>query len=1035
MVNNTVLPVTNNSTVIQCLINNNQIQFELDSGSTISTINHKIAHEVGAVVRPTVHRVLGYSGNAVQLCGETQLLINYNNKCFTHKFLVVKSNSVNLFGRDLFTKFNMHITVPSSHQYSYSTVHIPKYSVLREFKDYISDDYVSNVKQTVKLNVLPNAKPVFSKSRSVPVRMKELVKLELNRLVESGKISKVFSSEWASPTVNVLKSDGSVRICGDFSATVNQFLDPVNSTLPSIDEIIANIGNASVFSKIDLANAFLQLPLEDDSKIFTTINTSEGLFRFNYLPFGLSSSPGTFQAFMTKILNNIDNVIVYQDDLLILSANKEQHNVTLHKVLTAIKNAGIKLNIKKSSFFMKEIEYLGFIFSEGSVKPNSDKIRAVLDSPAPTNLKQLQAFLGMSNFYSRFIPNYSHVLGPLYKLLKKGVPFTWDKPQIDSFNSIKRLFAHNNFLKLFNPSLQTMLETDSSGYGIAAVLYQRENSNSEWYPIQFASRSLNPAEINYSNIEREALSVIFGTEKFKKFLLGSKFIIRNDQQPLRKLFAHNASVPTNCSARLQRWSLRISHFNYVFEYSKGSLNVNSDCLSRLPLPESKHECEPYELIFTCNSIDKMPINCKDIQFHTAQDKDLCQLMHYIKYGWPINQSNSNLSKYKNIINQMSITKGCILYHNRVLIPMSLRKNVLDLFHEGHPGICAMKSAARSLIWYHGIDKDICNLVQQCKKCQSVRSKPPQNRTLEWQIPPRPWSRIHIDHFFYNNYICLVVVDALSKYIECEIVPSTSAKDTIDALRIIFSRNGLCDIIVSDNATSFVAETFQKFISMNGITHVTSPPYMPQSNGQAERSVRVIKDMLKKGNFNNDSFKSQLANVLFQYRATPHSVTQIAPSISLNKRKLVCLKDRVNPQYFHFHDLKNKCKTIPQFEVGDKVLALNLREGPKWYNSTIMQKLSANIYNVLVHDLNIIWKRHSNQILMLTATNENNNDDFDNVNDDSQVEWPLVVNPNLVVPNNDNHTNADITSNNDIETVPLRRSQRSVKPPIRYGFDD
>ena len=191
---------------------------------------------------------------------------------------------------------------------------------------------------------------------------------------------------------------------------------------------------------------------------------------------------------------------------------------------------------------------------------------------------------------------------------------------------------------------------------------------------------------------------------------------------------------------------------------------------------------------------------------------------------------------------MTIHKSCILYQDRVFIPPALRQAVLSKFHEHHPGMVAMKSLARALIWYPGMDKDIEQLVRHCRICQSVRAKPPQNMHVSWPPANRPWQRIHIDHFFYENHTCLIVVDSFSKYIEVESVRTVSAKDTIQALRMIFCRNGLPDLLVSDNATSFSAFEFTKFLEDNCVKHVTSPPYMPASNGQAERGVKVIKDL-------------------------------------------------------------------------------------------------------------------------------------------------------------------------------------------------
>ena len=880
------------------------------------------------------------------------------------------------------------------------------HDVLDKFSEYLSSDFQSSVQQPVSLNMLPGATPVFSRARPIPVKLRDQVKLELQRLVETGKLTKVFSSDYASPIVVCFKKNGDVRICGDFSVHINKHLDPVQSPLPTVDDVMSRTGRATVFSQIDLMNAFLQLPLDEVSKQFTTINTSEGLFTYNYLPFGLCASPGIFQAFITKILNGIDDIIVYQDDILILSPDRHSHSKTLHSVLSSLRNAGVKVNSDKCKFFTDEVQYLGHVFSSRGVCPNPDKVKAITSAPAPVNIKQVQAFLGMCNYYSRFIPNFATVLAPLYALLKKNVPFHWGSEQHGCFVQIKRLFQSYTLLKSFDPNHETMLETDSSGYGIAAVLFQRDNTRSPWDLVQCASRTLNAAERNCSNIEREALSIVFGVEKFRHYLLGSKFTICNDQRPLSKLFSHDAGVPSTCSARIQRWKLKLSQFNYVLHYSKGCDNVTSDCLSRMPLLETVEEFEPYELVCAINSIDSSFVTSDQIKQQTDRDPDLVQLKQFIKFGCPDKIVNPTLSKFKSLIPQMTLMRGCIMYNNRVFIPQASRKTVLNQMHEGHPGILGMKSLARSLIWYPGLDKDIELLVKSCPNCQSVRSLPKQSN-IQWPTPSRPWSRIHVDHFQFNDKICLIAVDSLSKYIECEIVASTSVSETMDALRAIFSRNGLCDVLVSDNASCFTAANFQDFLCSNGIKHITPPPYSPSSNGQAERGVRVVKELLKKQNLSG-SFKSRLARALFHYRCVPHSVTQISPCIALNNRRFVARKDRINPNYYPKFESEDKYKLVRQFKVGNKVLALNVREGKKWYPATVVEKIGINVYNVHVFEFDVIWKRHLNQLLAIPDTSD-----------------VVSLEPENVLANQTDHTSEP----------PTRRSVRARNPVSRYGWEN
>ena len=306
----------------------------------------------------------------------------------------------------------------------------------------------------------------------------------------------------------------------------------------------------------------MQLPLDDESKQYAVINTVDGLYQCQFLPYGMTASSGVFQSFITKTLHNIPNLIIYQDDMLILTHDHNSHVKVLRQVLTTLKNAGIKLNIKKCKFFVDSVQYLGHIFDKSGVRPNPDKTRCILEAPAPQNVKQVQAFVCLCNYYSRFIPNFATVMKLLYSLLEKNCTFVWNKPQQDAFESVKNLFKSNSILQHYDPQAQLMLETDAYAYGIGAVLMQRHNAHSDWLPVQFASRTLNAAERNYSN------------------------------------------------------------------------NVNSDCLSRLPLSETVSESEPYEIISTLHALDTDYISCDDIKKHTDLDPDLIVLKCYIKNGFP-----------------------------------------------------------------------------------------------------------------------------------------------------------------------------------------------------------------------------------------------------------------------------------------------------------------------------------------------------------------------------------------------------------------
>ena len=905
-------------------------------------------------LEPTLKKAKSYGNTPIKFLGECKLNVNFNGKTVNHKFLVVNENCTSLLGRDLCEKLNFDISIPSCYK-----IYPIKEDILKKYSYYMSDKFKSKVLEKASLYVNEDATPIYCKARPVPVKMRNMVLQELNRLENEGTISKVKESAWSSPCVNVLKSNNTVRVCGDYSSTLNKNLLVKKYPLPTFEEILGRVGNARYFSRIDLQNAFLQIPLEESSKDYTVINTLNGLYRYNYVPFGVCNSPSIFQAFISKVLCDIDKIVVYQDDILVLTATLDEHLTLLDVVLEKLMKAGLKLNRKKCEFFAKQITYLGHVFDEHGVRPNPEKVRAILDAPEPQNLTQLKSFIGICTFYSRFLANFSSYMEPLYRLLKKGVKFEWKEEQRESFNNFKKLFKNNRVLKLFAPDKPIVIETDASSVGIGAVLMQC--TDNIWHPVTFASRTLNRSEINYSQIEKEALGVIYACEKFRQYVLGSEFVLRNDHLPLRKLFASDNNVPMHCSARLQRWALRLSQFKYKFEYIKGKDNLNSDFLSRFPLTDTIAEEEPYELIFMMTEVDKI-ITYEDIADSTSKDPVLKELKQYIKSGFP-NKLPDTVKEFKQFKADLSILKNCIMYRNRVLIPSALRKKVLELFHRDHPGIVAMKSLIRALVWYPGIDKDTSDLVSSCQVCQEHASRPSQNQFLQWPSTTRAWSRIHIDHFFFEEKIFFVAIDSFSKYIECEIVSSTSTDATIDLLRGIFARNGLPDTLVSDNFAGFVSDDFENFLTANGVEHITIAPYTPASNGQGERAVGVIKNLLKKNK--EGSIRKRLHNSLLYYRTSPQSATGVSPCMALNGRKYITLKDRINPLYRpesntnnDKYNSSNKCNS---FEIGDKVWALNLRSGPKWYKAVVREIRARNVFIVYVGDLDILWKRHSTQL--------------------------------------------------------------------------
>ena len=288
-----------------------------------------------------------------------------------------------------------------------------------------------------KLHVDPEAKPKFLKARSVPFSMRNLVESELERLQQEGTISPAQFSHWASPIVPVMKQNGTVRVCGDYKATLNPVLQVDTYPLPRVDELFASLSGGCQFTKLNMSQTFLQLELEEESKPYLTINTHKGLFQYNRLPFGVASVPAIFQRCMESFLQGCKGVCVYQDDILVTGKTWEEDLANLDEALGRLGNAGIHLNRQKCLFMHHSVEYLGHVIDSQGLHPTKEKVRAIREAPRPQNVSELRAFLGILNYYHRFLPNLSMQLAPLHVLLQKRTKWQWGTAQEKAFQTAK----------------------------------------------------------------------------------------------------------------------------------------------------------------------------------------------------------------------------------------------------------------------------------------------------------------------------------------------------------------------------------------------------------------------------------------------------------------------------------------------------------------------------------------------------------------------------------------------------------------------
>ena len=827
-----------------------------------------------------------------------------------------------------------------------------------------------------KVEVKSEARPRFFRARAVPLSQRAAVISDIERLVESKILSPVRHSDWATPIVPVVKDDGSLRICGDFKVTVNPVLITDQYPQPRREELFACLAGGKRFSKIDLASAYLQMEVEEDSKQYLTINTPKGLFQYNRLPFGIASAPAIFQRAIETVLQGIPGTLVYQDDILITGSDHESHLRSLHMVLERLQQQNLRVKAQKCVFFASKITYLGHQIDEKGVSTVQDKVNGIMQAPVPKNVSELRSFLGTVNYYGSFIPDLATKLASLNQLLQKGTKFHWSKDCQAAFQSVKQCLCTAPVLAHYDPKIPLVIACDASPCGIAAVLSHRHKDGLE-KPIAYASRTLTPAEKNYAQVDREALAIVYGVKKFHEYLYGQKFILVTDNRPVTHIFSPKKCTPSIAAARIQRWAMFLGAHNYSIEHRPAIKHANVDGLSRLPV-HTKATSTPDAVQTWCvNYLSTLPITCANIATETRKDPILSLVYQFTLNGWEnTGKIEGELIHFNRRRNELAIFNGVIMWGTRVVIPSKFRSQILSDLHEGHLGVVKMKALARGYVYWPNIDEEIERTSLSCQGCISVRNMPSPAPLHQWEWPSQPWRRIHIDFAGpLNNRMLLVIVDAHSKWPEVIPMRQATTSSTIEALRSVWARFGVPDQVVSDNGAQFTSAEFQQFMKSNGVRHIKSAPYHPATNGLAERFVQSVKRALKAANTNESTLSKELSTFLIAYRNAPHSTTGASPATLLLGRPLRTRLNLLNPNCDtnvankQASAMQRKASPFREFKEGESVLVRGYR-GEKWLEGKVVSRNGPLSYSVQVPGEVKPWSRHVDQILHSCTSSDN-----------------------------------------------------------------
>lgn len=981
--NNKICNNRNDEWKINVNLNNIWTKCQIDTGADTNVISKDTLNSIMTQTNRKIHiqrtnnKIFSFSGEIVPNLGSCMLQCEFENGLKTKiYFIVVDCKCQTILGWKTCEKlgivkriYKIQNNLQLDCDRSVQSV-VSKYSHTFEGIGCLPNEVHLDIDETVKPKVCP--------IRRIPFSLQNRLKSELENMEKMKIIEKVTKpTKWVNSIVLVEKPNGSLRVCLD-PRNLNVAIRRPHYPYPTFNDLRSQVTSSKIFSKLDASSGYWTIKLDEESSDLCTFNTPFGRYKFLRLPYGINSSGEIFHRVMNDLFGDLPGIVIFVDDILVHGRNETEHNERLESVFKRASEVNLKFNKQKCKFGLSEICYVGHIFNQHGVSPDKSKIEAITKMPSPQNVKELQRFLGMINYLGQYIPNLAEETSILRDLLKKQNLWCWTQNHEDQFNKLKSIICKSPVLIHFDVNKPVRMSVDASKSAVGAVIFHGNN------PIAYSSKSLTKCQENYAQIEKELYAIVFGCKKFHQYVYGKPIQVETDHQPLVTLFKKPLSeVPS----RLQRMMITLQAYDLIVSYTKGSKMYISDTLSRAPVDNDNNlddNLEEFEqnlnihinlltsnLAISQEKLDK-------ISEHSNNDVILQKLKQYFFQGWPQSKNlcDSLVLPYWNVKEEIHVINNILFKNNSVIIPTSMRTEILNTLHEGHLGIEKTKNLARGIVFWPNINQDIENKVKQCETCAMYSLNKSKESLLSHEKSIFPWQKLATDLFEYKNQKYLLVVDYYSNYIEiANLKNDTRSSSVINSLKCIFARHGIPLQLVSDGGPPYNSKEFKQFLHEWDVEHIISSPYMARSNGLAEVSVKTVKNILRKCEESGTDPHIGLLQHRTSQGSNMYSPSQLLMSrqlrtklpsqISQLKPKIVKFSEYSNIKDKNLQKTKNyynkSCKNYQEFHVNDNIY---FKKNPKdiiWTKGQIISKTKLPRSFIIQDNFGKTYRRNSQHI--------------------------------------------------------------------------